>query len=124
MGHSSVIIMNDLTYDRLKLRNKIITEGRSKLNREMKNGNYVDWLKRDHGVMDMNDVLLDKEFFDSMKKDIEEYRKKRIVYDHDFKRHYLNEWLIKNERKLTLRMIHDKVKSNREAEKERNEANQ
>lgn len=124
MGHSSVIIMNDLTYDRLKLRNKIITEGRSKLNREMKNGNYVDWLKREHGVMDMNDVLLDKEFFDSMKKDIEEYRKKRIVYDHDFKRHYLNEWLIKNERKLTLRMIHDKVKSNREAEKERNEANQ
>lgn len=116
--------MNDLTYDRLKLRNKIITEGRSKLNREMKNGNYVDWLKREHGVMDMNDVLLDKEFFDSMKKDIEEYRKKRIVYDHDFKRHYLNEWLIKNERKLTLRMIHDKVKSNREAEKERNEANQ
>ena len=101
--------------ERLKLRNRIVTEGRAELDKNIKNGNYLEWLKKEYGVMDMNSILLDKEFLDSLVREIEEFRKEKIVYDKDYKRQYLDEWIRKNERRKTLREIAEKAKANKEA---------
>lgn len=91
--------------DRLKIRNKIVTEGRAKLDRNIKNGTYVEWLKREHGVIDTDGLLLDKEFLDDMKKEIERTRKQKIVYNKEYKEFELNEWRKKMNRRKVLKEI-------------------
>ena len=103
--------MNISSDDRLKMRNKIVTEGRAELDKNIKDGNYLEWLKKEHGVIDMDDILLDKDFLDDMKREIEKTRERRIVYDNDFKRYYLDEWIRKNNRKQILRGISEKSKA-------------
>lgn len=102
--------MNTSSNDRLRLRNRIVTEGRAELDKNIKDGNYLQWLKKEHGVIDMDDVLLDKDFLDDMKREIEKTRKRKIVYDKDFQRAYLDEWIRKNDRKQMLRGISGKSK--------------
>ncbi len=96
--------------ERLRLRNKIVTEGRAKLDRSIKNGTYVEWLKKEHGVIDMDDILLDKEFLNDMKKEIERTRKRNIVYDKDYKEFELNEWRRKTNRRKILREVYSNPK--------------
>ncbi len=111
MINLDVMIMNDSSIERLRLRNKIVSEGRTKLDKSIKTGAYIELVKKERDVMDMNSILLDKEFFDDMKKEIERNRERRIVYDKDYKESDLNDWRKKNKRRLILREISKKSKN-------------
>ncbi|MDD3474410.1 MAG: hypothetical protein PHP08_00720 [Candidatus Dojkabacteria bacterium] len=109
----------DLTSEKLKLRNRIVTKGRSEVDKHIREGNYLEWLKKEYGVMDMDDILLDEDFLNGMKNEIERNRQKILVYDYDFKRHYLDEWVRKRDRKVMLREISERAK-----EKKRSQINE
>lgn len=103
--------------ERGKLRNKIVAEGRSELHKNIKNGNYLEWLKKEYGIMDIDSILLDKEFFEDMKHEIERVRTEKIVYDKNYKESDLNEWRRKNNRKTVLRLLSKKANFDKENEK-------
>lgn len=93
-----------------KERHNEIRRERVKINNKIKSGNYVEWLRAEHGVMIMDDILTDKEFFNDMIEEIEKSRQRAIVYDKEYLNSYLRKWERYNKRKIILRKIAEKAK--------------
>lgn len=87
---------------------------RTEIERKIKDGNYIEWMKERFGVMEMDEIIADKEFINDMIKEIERVREEKIVYDKDYKKYDLDKWRRKNNRKLLLRRINEKAREKRE----------
>ena len=47
---------------------------RTEIERKIKDGNYIEWMKERFGVMEMDEIIADKEFINDMVKEIVQYR--------------------------------------------------
>lgn len=94
-----------ITDEDRRLRSKIISQGRRKINKQLKEGIYLELLREESGIMNEKEFILDKEFLSDMVNEIERNRKLDLVYDEDFRRHWLDEWLKKKRRKEVLMKV-------------------
>jgi hypothetical protein len=78
--------------DKRKYRDKIVVRGRSEIRRRLKVGDYMDEKRKEYGIMNESEFVLDKEFLNSMITDIESSRMKRMIYDKDYQNIDLNRW--------------------------------
>ena len=77
---------------------------------------YIEWLKKENGVLDEQEFLLDKNFLADMIMEIEESRIRRLVYLPEYKKWYLDEYLRKKRRKECMKKIAEKSKMKKELE--------
>lgn len=88
-----------MTDEDRRLRSKVISQGKRRIDKQLKNGTYLDMLREENGLTDEKDNILSEEFlFDSIK-DIERSRERKLVYDKDYQRQSLDEWLREKEKK-------------------------
>lgn len=88
----------------------MVAEERAELSKKMKDGTYIDWLKKEHGIMDEKEIMLDKQFLDDIIREIERNREKEIVYSEEYKNFELNEWRRRQNRKELMRRVAEKGK--------------
>lgn len=112
-----MIEVNESKVERLKSRQRQVMRNRTEVERKIKEGTYIEWLKQEHGVMDEDDVLSDREFLNDIIREIERNRERSIVYDYYYKRSHLDEWIRWNERKIMLRRVGEKAELKKKLKK-------
>ncbi len=97
--------------ERLKLRGKIVTQGRTAINKKIRNGTYIEFLLKENGVLNEEEVITDRDFLNDIISEIERNRTKSLVYNDKYKRQYLDEWIEIRDRKERKKRIADKIKT-------------
>jgi len=89
--------------ERIKLRGKVISKNRTEINKVLKDGNIMNYLKEEIGIMNESEFFLDKEFLNSIKNDMEKNNLSKLVYTKEYKNHWLDEWIVMNEKKKKMK---------------------
>lgn len=88
-----------------------------------KTQHYINFLNEENGIVGEKEFVLDANFLSNMIDEIERSRTGRLMYNKDYKRHWLDEFLKKSRKKKLMKTILDRVKSIREKEMNEDEDN-
>lgn len=97
--------------ERKKLRDKVVLKGRSEIRRKIKEGSYMEDIRKENKILNKDEFISNADFLQEMITQIEYDRLRRVVYDKNYQRIDLNDWKRMINKKIRNRMLREKNKS-------------
>jgi len=92
-----------------RLRDMVVVRERGKIRKKIKEGTYMSEMREKYGILNENEFISDKSFLSEMVTAIENDRARRMVYDKNYQRIDLDDWIRLRDKKERNKRIKEKI---------------